>query len=345
MHFEITLNEIAAMLGGRLVGDGHIKVSNVVRAADYEEGSIVPLWEKKFIADVKTGSVLLTKTGWIPENCFGVEVEDPRSALTTILEYIEKFTKKAAKSGIHQTAIVDEEAQLGENVYIGPACVISKGAKIGNNSVLTGSAWVGENVTVGDNCLIDPSVVLYDGVTIGNRCIIHANAIIGCDGFGFMPDPKVVIRRIPQVGTVVIGDDVEIGCETCIDKATFGETRIGRGTKIDALVKIGHNAIIGQYSIIVAQAGIAGSSTIGNGVTMAAQSGIANHASIGDGCIVGGRSGVMSDIPAGSVVSGFPAKEHKKDMRIMATIQHLPEMERKLRELSKEVAKLSGDKE
>lgn len=345
MHFEISINEIAAMLGGKVVGDGQIKVSDVVRAADYAPGCIVPLWEKKFVSDVKPGTVLLTKTGWTPADCSSVEVEDPRRALTTILEYIEKFTKKPSKSGIHPAAIVDENAQLGKEVYIGAGCVVSKGAKIGDNTVLTGSVWVGENVTIGNNCLIDPSVVFYDGVTIGNRCIIHANAIIGCDGFGFMPDPKVVIRRIPQVGTVVIGDDVEIGCETCIDKATFGETRIGRGTKIDALVKIGHNAVIGQYSIVVAQVGIAGSSTIGNGVTMAAQSGIANHASIGDGCIVGGRSGVMSDIPAGSVVSGFPAREHKKDMRIMATIQHLPEMEKRLRELSKQLEKLSGDKE
>lgn len=343
MHFEITINEIAAILGGKVTGDGETKVSDVVRAADYIPGTIVPLWEKKFVSEVKPGTVLLTKTGWMPDNCFGIEVEDPRRALTTILEYIEKFLNKPAKSGIHPTAIVDRDAQVGKNVYVGPGCVISQGAKIGDNTVLTGSVWVGENVTIGNNCLIDPSVVFYDGVTIGNRCIIHANAIIGCDGFGFMPDPEVVIRRIPQVGTVVIGDDVEIGCETCIDKATFGETRIGRGTKIDALVKIGHNAVIGQYSIIVAQVGIAGSSTIGNGVTMAAQSGIANHASIGDGCVVGGRSGVMSDIPAGSVVSGFPAREHKKDMRIMATIQHLPEMEKKLRELSKQVSKLLGD--
>lgn len=344
MRFEATINEIARMLGGVTVGNGDIKISSIARAEEYKEGCIVPLWEKKFISKIKSGTVLLTKSGWTPDGCSGIEVEDPRRALTLVLEYIERANKKTTNAGIHPSANVDSEATIGKNVYIGPACVISKGAKIGDNTILTGNVWVGGNVTIGSDCLFDPGVILYDGISIGNRCIIHANAIIGCDGFGFMPDPDVMIRRIPQVGTVVIEDDVEIGCQTCIDKATFGETKIGRGTKIDALVKIGHNTTIGKYSIIVAQVGIAGSSTIGNGVTMAAQSGIANHATIGDGCLVGGRSGIMSDIPAGSIVSGFPAREHKKDMRIMATTQHLPEMEKKLRELAKAVEKLTEEK-
>lgn len=340
MSFEITLQKLAALVNGKLTGDGSYKISNIVRAQDFVQGAIVPLWEKKFVGQVKTGTVLLTKNGWMPEDCSGIEVEDPRRALTIILEYVEKLTKKPKTPEIHPTAVIDPEAELGSNVYVGPYCVISKGAKIGNNCVLEGSVWIGEDVKVGDNCLLEPGVILYDGITTGSRCIFHANAIIGCDGFGFMPDPQIGIRRIPQIGTVVIGDDVEIGCETCIDKATFGETKIGRGVKIDAHVKIGHNAVVGDFSILVAKVGVAGSSTIGRGVTMAAQSGVANHAVIGDGCTVAGRSGVFSDIPAGSVVSGFPAREHKKDLRIQAAIGHLPELEKEVRSLAKSVKKL-----
>ncbi len=340
MAFEITLNEMAALVGGNVVGDGNYKVSCIVRAQDFVSGAIVPLWEKKFVSQVKPETVLLTKNGWIPDGCSGIEVDDPRKALTLLLIYIEKMTKKTKQSGIHPTAFVDPDAKLGKNIYIGPNCVISAGAKIGDNCVLEGSDWIGTDVTVGDNCLLEPGVIFYDGIAVGNRCIFHANAIIGCDGFGFMPDPKVGILRIPQIGTVVIKDDAEIGCNTCIDKATFGETRIGRGTKIDALVKVGHNAVIGDFTIVVAQSGIAGSSTIGSGVTMAAQSGIANHATIGDGCTVAGRAGVAADIPAGSVVSGFPAREHRHDMRIQATVARLPEIAKEVRELSKAVRKL-----
>ncbi len=340
MTFEITLSEIAVLVGGNVIGNGEYRVSDIVRAQDFRDGTIVPLWEKKFASKIKEASVLLTKKGWIPVGCSGVEVEDPRRALTMLLIYIENMSKKAKQPGIHPTAFVDSNARLGKNVYIGPNCVVSSGAMIGDNCVLEGSDWIGENVTVGDNCLLEPGVIFYEGITVGNRCIFHANAIIGCDGFGFMPDSKGGIMRIPQCGTVVINDDVEIGCETCIDKATFGETIIGCGTKIDALVKVGHNAVIGDFTIVVAQSGIAGSSTIGSGVTMAAQSGIANHATIGDGCTVAGRAGVASDIPAGSVVSGFPARDHKLDMRIQATVARLPEFAKEVRSLSKAVKKL-----
>lgn len=345
MAIEITLNQIAELLNGKLIGDGSYKVSNIVRAQDFAEGTIVPLWEKKFLPQIQAGTVLLTKTGWMPDGCSGVEVENPHDALTFLLEYIENAFKKSSPVGIHNTAIIDETATLGENVYVGPGCVVGKNAKIGDNSVLTGNAWIGDGVLLGNNCLIDPGVILYHDITIGNNCILHANAIIGCDGFGFQPDAKLGIRRIPQIGTVVIGDNVEIGCETCIDRATFGETRIGNCVKIDAHVKIGHNAVIGDFSILVAKVGVAGSSTIGKGVTMAAQSGIANHATIGDGCTVAGRSGVFTDIPAGSVVSGFPARDHKEDMRIQVAIGHLPELAKEVRSLSKAVKKLEEKSE
>lgn len=337
---EISLGRLSKMLGGALFGSPDAVVNSISAPERHADGSISPLWEKKFVSSVKKGAVLLTKKGWMPEGCSGIEVDDPRRSLTDILDFLSPEPEKNA--GVDAGATVAPDAVIGEGAAVGPSCVVSSGARIGRGSCLKGLVWVGKNVVIGEDTVIDPGVVLYDGITIGSRCIIHASAVIGCDGFGFMPDPKKGLRRIPQIGTVVIGDDVEIGASTSVDRATFGETLISKGCKIDSHVKIGHNCRIGEYSIVVAQSGVAGSSVIGRGVTMAAQSGVANHATIGDGAIVAGRSGVASDIPAGMTVSGFPAQEHIKDMRQTATFRHLPEMEKKIRELAAKVKELEA---
>lgn len=330
---EIKLKKISEMLNGTLKGNPDYLVSSISNPEKFINGSISPLWEKKFISAVVHGSVLLTKKNWIPAGCSGIEVDEPRLALISLLEYFSQ-ENEIEPTGVHKSSVVDPSANIGKDVTVGPGSVICAGVSIGGNTILKGRIWVGRDVNIGSDCVIEPGVVLYDKIKIGNRCIIHANAVIGCDGFGFVPDPKTVMRRIPQIGTVVVEDDVEIGVGTTIDRATFGETLISRGTKIDAQVKIGHNCHVGEYSIIVAQSGLAGSSTIGKGVTLAAQSGVANHSTVGDGAVVASRSAAVSDIPAGMTVSGFPAQEHLQDMRQLAIIRHLPEIEKTVRSLA-----------
>ncbi len=193
---------------------------------------------------------------------------------------------------------------------------------------------------IGKNCVIEPGAVVFHHSVLGDGCVIHANAVIGCDGFGFLPDPKAGMAKIPQIGTAHLDDGVEIGAFSSVDRATFGETYIGKCTKIDSHVKIGHNCRIGAYTIIVAQSGIAGSSHVGDRVVMAAQSGAANHATIGDGCTVGGRGGVSSDIPAGSVVSGFPAQDHRKELRMQAAMRQLPEIASSMKVFAKRIEAL-----
>jgi len=340
MPSGLKLEKIAEMLsGGKLKGDPDYIVTSIAAPDKNVYGSICPLWEKKLLPKAGKDAVLLTKPGWIPDGGNGIEVEDPRRALVTLLEYFAP-SKRTSKPSIHESAVIAPNAVLGQNITVGPGCVVSSGASIGDNTILTGNIWIGEDVSVGDDCIIEPGAVFYHRVSIGRRCIIHSNAVIGCDGFGFMPDSRTGLLRIPQIGTVIIEDDVEIGVCVSIDRATFGETLVGKGTKIDSHVKIGHNCRIGEYCIIVAQSGIAGSSIIGNGVILAAQSGVSNHAHVGDGVTVAGRGGVASDIEAGQTVSGFPARDHKQELRQHAAERQLPQIIKNIKDIEHRIRNL-----
>lgn len=330
------------MTGGEVKGNPAIEVSSISDPRKFQPGSISPLWEKKLASSVREGTVLFTRRGWIKDGESGVELDEPRAGLIALLGCFDDAPP--VTPGISDKAIVAESARLGNNIAVGAGSVIKEMAEIGDGTVIMENAVIGEHVEIGKNCIIEPGVVVYHHSKIGDDCVLHANAVIGCDGFGFLPDPKAGMIKIPQIGIVRLADGVEVGACTAVDRATFGETYIGPSTKIDSHVKIGHNCEIGAYTIIVAQSGIAGSSKIGDRVIMAAQSGMANHASVGDGCTVGGRAGVSSDIPAGSVVSGFPAQEHKKELRQQAAVRQLPEISRQLRELAKKVAVLEGEK-
>lgn len=339
----LTLANIANMVNGTLKGEGSYVVTSISTPETPCQGSISPLWEKKLAPLASPEAVLLTKNGWIAENGQGVEVEDPRRALVILLEYFDT-EKNNYFSSVHETAVISKNADIGKNVMIGPGCVVSDYCRIDDGCTLTGNVWLGKYVSIGDNALIEPGVVIYDRSYVGRNCIIHANAVIGCEGFGFMPDSEKMLIRIPQIGTVSIEDDVEIGVCSSIDRATFGETRISKGTKIDSHVKIAHNCTVGEYCIIVSQSGIAGSSTLGKGVTLAAQSGVANHARVGDGVIAAGRAGITEDTLPGSIVSGFPAIDHKKDLRQMAALRQLPDTIKKVRNIEKRLDELESEK-
>ena len=334
----ITLAQIAELTGGSVVGDPEIKISSISDPRRPKDGAISPLWEKKLEKFAAGCPVLFTKKGWVKEGQSGVELDEPRAGLIALLKFFDEAPER--ERTVSECALVDKDATLGENVAVGAGSVIKAGASIGDGTVIMENVFIDCGVTVGKNCVIEPGAVVFHHSVLGDGCVLHANAVVGCDGFGFLPDPKAGMVKIPQIGIARLDDGVEIGAFSSVDRATFGETYIGKCTKIDSHVKIGHNCQIGAYTIIVAQSGIAGSSHIGNRVIMAAQSGTANHASVGDGCTVGGRGGVTADVPAGSIVSGFPAQDHRKELRLQAAVRQLPEMASSMKELGKRMAAL-----
>ena len=337
----ITLAQIAELTGGSVVGDPEIKISSISDPRRPKEGAISPLWEKKLEKFAAGCPVLFTKKGWVKEGQSGVELDEPRAGLIALLKFFDEALER--ERTVSERALVDKDARLGENVAVGAGSVIKAGASVGDGTVIMENVFIDCGVTIGKNCVIEPGAVIFHHSVLGDGCVLHANAVVGCDGFGFLPDPKAGMVKIPQIGIARLDDGVEIGAFSSVDRATFGETYIGKCTKIDSHVKIGHNCQIGAYTIIVAQSGIAGSSHIGNRVIMAAQSGTANHASVGDGCTVGGRGGVTADVPAGSIVSGFPAQDHRKELRLQAAVRQLPEMASSVKELGKRMAALEKE--
>jgi len=233
---------------------------------------------------------------------------------------------------------------LGKDVAIGANCYVGCDAVIGDGSVLFPGAFIGEGVRLGCECRLYPNTVIYSRCVVGNRVIMHAGVVIGADGFGYTCRDQAFVK-LPHAGIVEIGDDVEIGANTAIDRAKTGATVIGSGTKIDNLVHIAHNCKIGRNCVIVALVGIAGSVNIGDGVTLAGQVGVADHVSIEDGSVVAARAGVIGNVPRGSVVSGFPARDHRLEKRAQAARLHLPELMQRLKALEAEVEKLRAGSE
>jgi UDP-3-O-[3-hydroxymyristoyl] glucosamine N-acyltransferase len=255
---------------------------------------------------------------------------------------VNLFSKEAQKhpTGIHKHALVSSKAKVGKNVAIGAFAIIEDGANIGDNTIIYGGCYVGHGTKIGKDCLIYPQVCIRERLEIGNRVIIHSGTVIGSDGFGFA-NVRGVQHKIPQIGTVLIEDDVEIGANVTIDRARFDKTIIGKGTKIDNLVQIAHNVIAGENCIIVAQAGVSGSTVLGKNVTLAGQAGLVGHITVGDNAIVAAQGGVTKSVPANTMVSGYPAKPHDVAKKINACVQNLPNLYKKIRELEKRLEELS----
>ena len=266
--------------------------------------------------------------------------DNPSLAFSKVIELVAPNHIGYPK-GIHPTAVISKSAKIGNNVAIGPNAIIEDNVSIGSNTVIYGGCYVGSLTAIGEGSLIYPNVTIRERVEIGKRVIIHSGTVIGSDGFGFAT-VRGVQKKIPQIGTVVIEDDVEIGANVTIDRARFDKTVIGRGTKIDNLVQIAHNVIIGRNCIIVAQAGISGSTVLGKGVILAGQAGIVGHIVIGDGAIVAAQAGVTKSVPRGTKVSGYPAKPHSTAKRVNACVQRLPEMYRRVKELEEKIKKLES---
>jgi len=270
-----------------------------------------------------------------------IRVPDAYTAFATLLSTYQKMMQQQL-NGIQEPSYISKSASYGQIVFIGAFAYLGENVRVGNGTKIYPNAYLGNNVKVGDNSIIHPGVKIYHDCVIGNNVIIHAGTVIGSDGFGFVPEAGKH-RKVPQIGRVVIGDDVEIGANVTIDRATFGETVIKRGTKIDNLVHIAHNVVVGEDSLLIAQVGIAGSTKVGNRVALGGQVGVVGHIEIGDDVKIAAQSGVPHDIKPNTTVSGTPALPHEKMLRVYMTLPKLPEMRRTLQDLEKKVRELEAE--
>jgi UDP-3-O-[3-hydroxymyristoyl] glucosamine N-acyltransferase len=268
-------------------------------------------------------------------------VDDADLAVAKVLAALAPPVPRPAP-GVDPLARVAASAQVADGAAIGPFVFVGERARIGRNTVLHPGVYVGDDVVIGDNCQLFPQVVIRERITLGNRVIIHAGSILGSDGFGYRWD-GTRHAKIPQIGTVVVEDDVEIGSCVCVDRAKFSTTRIGRGTKIDKLVQVAHNVKIGPHCIVVGQAGMAGSVTLGAGVVLGGQLAVRDHVTIGDGAMIGACAAVAEDVPAKSVYAGAPALPHRQWLREQGSLRHLPELRNQVKKLQEQVDQINKD--
>jgi UDP-3-O-[3-hydroxymyristoyl] glucosamine N-acyltransferase len=341
----VILKDLALSLGCVLRGSGEVEVHRVSGIEEAGPGDLTFLANPRYALKLGTtgaSAVILSP-----------EVECPLPSLLCPNPYLA-YARAAAllhpperhEPGTHPSAFVDASAKLGEGVHVGPHAVVGPGVRVGARSVLHAGVVLYREVAIGEDCVLHSGVSVRERCRLGNRVVVQNGAVIGGDGFGFAKDEAGRYQKIPQVGIVVIEDDVEIGALTAIDRAAMRETRIGRGTKIDNLVQIGHSVTVGEDTILAGQVGIAGSSKIGSRVTLAGQVGVAGHLTIGDGATATAQTGIPNSVEPGALVSGYPAIENRQWLKASAAFVKLPELKRRVRDLEKQLdtlqAKLSG---
>jgi len=335
---EKSLEELAQYVGGERVGE-NVAITGVTGLSQARSGYLTFVDDPAMLSQVKateaSAVIVPQKTADFPLP--HIKVKNPRLAFARLLGLFHPG--KPRKPGIHQAAIVGSDAVFGSDVSIGAYAVLGDRVSLGDRVTIYPLACIDDDVSIGDDSIIYPHVSIMRGCRLGSRVTVHSGAVIGADGFGFVKDGRSSVK-IPQVGNVVLGDDVEIGANTTIDRATTESTSLGRGTKIDNLIQIGHNTRIGDDCIIVSQAGLAGSIVVGDRVTIAAQAGVRDHVEIESDCIIAGRAGVTKKVPSGSLVSGFPARPHRQELRIEAAIAKLPELLAQVREMEKRIEEL-----
>ncbi len=340
---NMTLARIAELIDGEVIGDENVLIRSMSGIKEAQKGDITFVANPKYLSLINTthASAIITSREVDSADKPLIRTENPSLAFSKLVSIFAP-SETEIEPGVHPTAAIAENVKLGKDVCIQPYVVIADGAVIGDNTILHAGVYIGHHSKIGCNCLIHPHVAIRERVTIKNRVIIHSGTVIGSDGFGYAT-VKDVHYKIPQIGTVYIDDDVEIGANVTIDRARFGKTFIKKGTKIDNLVQIAHNVEIGENSIIVAQSGISGSTTIGKGVILAGQSGVVGHITIGDNARVAAQAGVTKSVPPGEVVSGYPAKPHSTAKRINACVQRLPEVYKCIKGLQEKVKKLEEE--
>lgn len=338
---KMKLSEIADFVRGELIGDPDTEITGVSKIEEAKSGEITFLANKKYFkfAELSQASAIIVPQAF--KTAAGKNLICTENPYYAFLKLLERFYPPDAfiEPGIHPSAVIAEDAEIGEHVSIGAHTVVGRGCSIGNRTVILPNVVINDHVKIGEDCLIHALVSLRNGVSLGDRVVLHNGVVIGSDGFGFAPqDGKYY--KIPQVGTVIIEDDVEIGANTTVDRATMGETRIKAGAKIDNLVQIAHNCTVGENTVIAAQAGLSGSTHIGKGVRVGGQVGFAGHITIGDHSAIGAQSGVSKDVPPGVMVSGYPAKPHREELRIEAAVHKLPEVMKEFKELKEKIKEL-----
>jgi UDP-3-O-[3-hydroxymyristoyl] glucosamine N-acyltransferase len=339
-----TVSEIAALLNTPVArGDARRQITGVASLGEAGAEDISFLSSdahRKEFATTRAGAVLVQKKIKLPHNPTPAVLilDDVDLAVAKVLGLFAPPVPRPAV-GIDPTARVAPDATIASDAAIAPLVVISQRSMIGARAILHAGVYIGQDVVVGDDCEIFPNVVIRERVTLGQRVIIHAGSVLGSDGFGYHWDGHQHVK-VPQIGSIIIEDDVEIGSCVCIDRAKMGVTRIGRGTKIDNLVQIAHNCIVGSHCILVGQSGLAGSAKLGRGVVLGGQAAVRDHTSMGDGSVAAARSGVTKDVPPGATVSGMPAFPHRQSLREQAAMRHLPELVTQVRKLQEQVDQL-----
>lgn len=340
---QFTADQIASMVGGTVEGNPQAVVSTVAKIEEGQKGSISFLSNPKYTHYIYTtnASIVLVGRDFKAEHPISatlIRVDDPYATVAMLMQMAAKMLTPDLK-GVESQAYIADDVNVDDSCYVGAFAYISKGAKIGRNVKIYPRCFVGMNVEIGDNTILYPGVTVYHHCKVGADCVLHAGVVIGADGFGFAPVDGHY-NKIPQLGNVVIGNNVEIGANTCIDRATMGSTVIEDGVKLDNLIQVAHNCHIGSNTVMASQVGVAGSTKIGSHCMIGGQVGFAGHITIGNGVQVGAQSGIPRDIPDGKILMGYPAVDAGQFARQAAAIARLPEMMKTISALQKKIAEL-----
>ena len=343
---QFTAEMIAGLLGGEIVGDKSATVSTVSSIDGGKQGSLAYLTNPRYEQYVYTteASIVLVDKSFEPTQEVHTTLIKVANVGECVLNLLEMYNaSRPRKTGVSKLASINDEATIGEGCYIGDFAVIERGAQVGDNVQIYPQCYIGDNVTIGEGTKIYAGVKIYEGCVIGRNCILHAGAVIGADGFGFAPREDGSFAKIPQLGNVIIEDNVEIGANTCIDRAKTDSTIIRSGVKLDNLIQIGHNVEVGANTVMSAQVGIAGTSKVGSNCFVAGQVGIADHVTIGNRVKIGSKSGIDKAVGDDEIRFGYPALPGMQYHRSFAIFRQLPDMATKLREIEKRLAKVEEE--
>lgn len=345
---QFPASQIAVIVNGKLEGDPNVTVTSFGKIEEAKEGQLSFLANPKYeeyLYSTKATVIIINEKFQIKKNIKAtlIRVPDAYTAFATLLSKYQEIRQQQL-TGIQQPVYLADTVKLGDNVFIGAFSYLGDNVLIGKNTKIYPNTYIGNNVTIGENTIIHPGVKLYYDCIVGNHVVIHAGSVIGSDGFGFAPQADGSFKKVPQIGNVIIEDNVEIGANATIDRATIGSTLIKSGAKLDNLIQIAHNVEIGNSSVIAAQAGVSGSTKIGKGVMIGGQAGIVGHIQIGDGVKINAQSGVSKSLEPGKAVTGSPAHDYTSALRSQALTRKLPELEKRIKELESLIKQLLSER-
>jgi UDP-3-O-[3-hydroxymyristoyl] glucosamine N-acyltransferase len=341
---EFNAATLAGFLNGEIVGDPEARVNTVAKIEEGRPGALSFLANPKYEQYIYTtgSSIVLVNSDFVPGapvSATLIKVKNAYESFASLLQLVDQ--SRPRKKGIHPSAVIEPSAIVGKDVYIGPFVYVGENCVVGDGCSLFPNVFIGDNTKLGANCNLNPGVVVYRDCIVGNNCTIHAGSVIGSDGFGFAPQSENEFMKIPQLGNVILEDNVEIGANVTIDRATMGSTVIRKGVKLDNLIQVGHNVEIGENTVMAAQTGVAGSSKVGRNCMFGGQVGISGHLKVADGTKIGAQSGVPGDVKKeNSILLGYPAIDHKDFLRSSIIFRRLPELYRKVEELEKQIKHL-----